>query len=47
MEGEIAFRRLAERHPRLQLAGEPFEWHGASMLRRLKRVPVRMGEGSA
>jgi cytochrome P450 len=47
MEGEIAFRRLAERHPRLQLADEPLEWHGAAMLRRLKRVPVRLGKESA
>jgi cytochrome P450 len=43
LEGEIAFGRLAQRHPNLQLAADAFEWHGASMLRRLKRVPVRLG----
>jgi cytochrome P450 len=43
LEGEIVFSELARRFPELALAGPELEFHGVSMLRRLKSLPVRLG----
>lgn len=45
MQGEIAFRTLLERFPRLALAGTPTEltWRDSPTVRGLTRLPVRLG----
>jgi cytochrome P450 len=42
LEGEIVFSEMARRFPGLTLADPALEFHGVSMLRRLKRLPVHL-----
>lgn len=44
LEGAIAFQELARRFPDLSLADEPLRWGGAAGLRRLMRLPIRLGQ---
>ncbi|QYN34641.1 cytochrome P450 [Pseudonocardia sp. DSM 110487] len=44
-EGEVALRALVERFPRLALASDEPEWVPAPGMRRLARLPVRLGPG--
>ena len=48
-EAATSFAVLARRFPELELTGEPIEWHGTSMLRRPRSLPVSLGRdrGSA
>jgi cytochrome P450 len=46
LEGEIAFRTLAERYPRMELTERSLEWRGNAMLRQLASVPVRLGRAA-
>jgi cytochrome P450 len=43
LEGEIVFSELARRFPELTLDADRLEFHGVSMLRRLKSLPVSLG----
>jgi cytochrome P450 len=43
LEGAVVFGTLAERFPSLTLTGDEPEWTGSAMLRRLRRLPVRLG----
>jgi cytochrome P450 len=42
MEGDVVFSELARRFPNMRLATGELEWHGVSMLRRLKTLPVAL-----
>ncbi|MBM3676943.1 MAG: cytochrome P450 [Actinobacteria bacterium] len=43
LEATVAFRELARRFPRLELATERLDWTGNAVLRRLAALPVRPG----
>jgi cytochrome P450 len=47
LEGAIAFKALATRFPGMELDGTDLEWEGTAFLRRLKRLPVRLGAPSS
>jgi len=42
LEGQVTARRLAERLPRLALAGGPPDWHDSLILRGVKALPVTL-----
>ena len=46
LEGEIAFRTLAQRFPRMEPTDQPLYWGGNAMLRQLAAVTVRLGTGA-
>ena len=41
LEGQVAIRALAERLPRLRLAGDDLAWRSGIVLRGLRRLPLR------
>lgn len=45
LEGQVVFRALTERYPRLDFAVDPSElvWHGNAMLRGLRELPIELG----
>jgi cytochrome P450 len=43
LEGAVVFETLRSRFPKVELAGDTFDWRGSSMFRGLSGLPVALG----